>query len=123
MNTRGMTVSLRWDRRFPVQKRHIFNKAQRYVDTQCLAYMTPYVPVAPPRFRNAGRLRDSGRIAAPGHIVYTAPLARHGYYANVDHRNGGNPAATRLWFETMKTRHARQICAGTQKLIGGRRWM
>lgn len=119
----SMDVSLQWDRRFRPDMRRLHSTLQRYVDEQCLAYMTLYVPVARSYWHNAGRLRDSGRIEAPGRIVYTAPFARSDYYATKDHAHSGNPAATRLWFETMKTRHARQIAAGAQRLIGGRRWM
>lgn len=118
-----MTIHLHWNSLFPANKRKVFAKVQDYVDRQCLVRMTPYVPVGLPRFTHAGRLRDSGKISKPGCIVYTAPFARNDYYAHKNHQNGGNPAATRLWFETMKAHHAGAIRSGAQKLIGGRAWM
>lgn len=100
------------------QKR--FDEAQDYVDNEALVQMTPYVPVALPYYHNAGKLRDSGKVQEPGVIVYTAPHARKDYYAEVNHAHGGNPQATRLWFETMKHYHAKQILKGAAKIIGGR---
>ncbi|MBR1750844.1 MAG: hypothetical protein IJ740_08200 [Ruminococcus sp.] len=98
-----------------------FDLAQTFIDDQALKLMTPYVPVGLPYYRNSGKLRDSGEVAEPGAIVYTAPFARSDYYANVDHAHGGNPQATRLWFETMKHYHAAEIFRGAAKIIGGRR--
>lgn len=53
-----------------------FEAAQEYVDKKSLEYMTLYVPVGLPRYKNSGKLRDSGKIAGRGKIVYTAPKAR-----------------------------------------------
>ena len=82
--------------------------------------MTPLVPVARSYWHHAGRLRDSVRNPSPGRIEYTAPFARHDYYATVDHRHGGNPAAQRMWFEYMKMRDAPAILRGAAAIAGGR---
>lgn len=94
-----------------------FEIAQNYVDRQCFEKMIPYVPVGLPYYRNSGKLRDSGKIPEPGKIVFTAPKARHDYYSTVNHCLGGNPNATRLWFETMKAKHGREILRGTAVIM------
>lgn len=94
-------------------------KAQAYVDRECIRRMTPYVPVARPYWRHAGKLRDSVRNPAPGRIIYTAPFAKHDYYAPVDHSHGGNPDAQRMWFEFMKRQDGPEILRGAAAIAGG----
>lgn len=99
-----------------------FQKAQAYLDSECLRLMTPIVPVARDRFRERGKLRDSGRIAEPGRIIYTAPFARSDYYAFKNHKppHGGNPLGERMWFEVMKHRHGAALLRGTAAIMGGK---
>lgn len=117
MNRSCLTIN-----RAEVKKlKECFRAAQRYVDNECLRCMTPYVPVGLPIYENSGKLRDSGKRLYPGKIVYTAKKARHDYYnRKVDHRHGGNPNATPLWFETMKKKHGRAILRGTAAILGGK---
>ncbi len=105
-----------------VKKRQAaMDKAQSYIDSESLRLMTPYVPVGLPRFRNSGKLRDSGKVDSPGVIVYTAPKARSDYYNDkVDHAHGGNPHAQRLWFEVMKAKHCKELLRGACKITGGK---
>lgn len=114
-------IKLVWDRKAMMQRKKRFAEAQEYVDQECVKQMTPYVPVALPRFRNAGKLRDSAAIPEPGVIEYTSPKSRSDYYSTVNHKHGGNPNATRLWFETMKHFHAKKILTGTVRILGGKR--
>lgn len=104
-----MTVTFSLDRH-RLKKR--FGQMQNYIDSDCIRLMTPYVPVAKPFWRNAGRLRDSVEISEPGVIVYTAPHSRDDYYAYVNHKAGGNPNAVRLWFEFMKQENSARILNG-----------
>lgn len=99
-----------------------FVKAQTYVDTECIRRMTPFVPVANPRWHHAGKLRDSVGNPSAGVIVYTAPFSRHDYYANVrhDHPHSGNPNGQRMWFEYMKAREAGAILRGTAAILGAK---
>ena len=99
-----------------------FREAQAYMENEALRLMIPYVPVAKPKWHNAGALRDSGKIAEPGKIVFTNQWAHSNYY-NLQHRDfrhGGNPNATALWFETMKSKHGDAILRGTAAIVGGR---
>lgn len=104
------------------ERKQRFKVAQDYVDKECLKLMTPYVPVGLPKFKNSGALRDSGKVASPGKVVYTNTWARSNYY-NLQHRNfknGGNPNATPLWFETMKQKHGSAILRGAAAITGGK---
>ena len=95
--------------------------AQDYVDKKSLELMTLYVPVGLPRYKNSGKLRDSGKVAGRGKIVYTAPKARGDYYnKTINHRHGGNPNATALWLETMKSKHKQAILRGAAAIAGGK---
>lgn len=115
-----MTVVLILSRLAGRKKR--FQEAQAYLDSECLRLMTPLVPVAKKRFDNAGKLRDSGKIAEPGKIVYTAPFARNDYYAFKNHKppHGGNPLGERMWFEVMKQRHGASLLHGAAAIVGGK---
>jgi len=116
-----MNVRLTWNNETKKQRREKLKVVQKYVDSECLRLMTPYVPVGLPEYKNSGTLRDSGKILYPGKIVYTAKKARHDYYnRKVNHRHGGNPNATPLWFETMKKKHGKAILRGAAALIGGK---
>lgn len=101
-----------------INKRMI--EAQAYIDTECIDKMTPLVPVAKPRFYNAGKLRDSVEIKEPGCIIYTAPFAKHDYYSAVNHQHGGNKKAQRMWFEPMKRQCKTVILRGAAAIVGGR---
>ena len=101
--------------------RENLKEAQNYVDAESLRLMLPYVPVGLPKYERSGTLRDSGRVESPGKIVFTARKARHDYYnRRVDHRHGGNPNATPLWFETMKKKHGSAILRGAAGIAGGK---
>lgn len=103
------------------ERKQKLKAAQDYVDSECLRLMTPYVPVGLPEYKNSGKLRDSGKVERRGRIVYTAPKARHDYYnRKVNHKHGGNPNATALWFETMKTKHGAAILRGAAAIAGGK---
>ena len=62
-----------WAKNFNPKVKRMLKNAQNYVDTQCVEKMTPFVPVAPARFRNSGKLRNSVKIKKAGTITYTAP--------------------------------------------------
>lgn len=106
-----------WNKAAQKRREEALAKAQDYVDRECLKYALEYTPVAKPKYKNAGKLRDSGHIKEPGKIVYDARFARKDYYANKNHQNGGNPKATRMWFEKVKTLHGREILKGATAII------
>lgn len=100
---------------FRRNKRNL-EKAQQYVDESCMEGMLPFIPVAAPYYDNAGKLRDSLKIESPGHLTQQEKFAHHQYYDELDHSASGNPAATRLWFESMKQRCGAEIRANAEKI-------
>lgn len=94
-----------------------FKRAQNFIDETCVEKMRSYVPVAPPFFQKSGKLRDSAKIAEPGHIIYTAEYAPEVYYGAYKHKKSGNPKAKRLWFEVMKTKHKDEILKGAAERL------
>lgn len=116
-----MNVRLIWNYAALSKRKKRFEVAQNYIDSECLRLMLPYVPVGLSRYRNTGALRSSAKIYSPGIIVFTSRFARHDYYnKRVDHRHGGNPNATALWFEPMKAKHGKSILRGTAAIVGGK---
>lgn len=115
-----MKIGLTLDRAAMAVRKSRLNKAQDYIDSECLKQMDPLVPVARWHYRNSGRLKRSGKVQKRGLIVYTAPLARYGYYAKVNHKNGGNPKGQRLWFKVMKANCKTKILKKAARIAGGK---
>ncbi len=113
-----LKATFKWAKGFSTRMTKQFDKAQTFIDEQCVEKMSEFVPVALPKYENAGALRDSVKIEEPGKIIYTAPFAEHQYYDDLNHQNSGNPNATPLWFETMKERYSEDIRSGAVKIIG-----
>lgn len=109
-----LNVRLKWIDPFRKAK---FKRAQEYIDETCVDKMKQYVPVAPPFFKKAGKLRDSAEIAEPGHIIYIADYAPDVYYGKYKHKKSGNPEAKRLWFNVMKTKHKDEILKGAAQRL------
>lgn len=116
----GMRTMLRWNRNFGALQTARFRAAQAYIDRECVKRMTPFVPVALPKYRNAGKLLRSVKIISPGRIYFLADHSRYAYYIRSNHRHGGNPQGQRLWFEPMKRQHKGAILRGAAAIAGGR---
>ena len=112
-----MNVRLIFDHAAEQRRQKRLEKAQDYIDKECIKRMEPLVPVGLPRFYHSGKLRDSAAVKSPGELTYTAPFAKHDYYAAVDHTHGGNPKAKRMWFEVMKHKELPDLLAGTAKIL------
>lgn len=110
-------MELVWNKSALKLRKSKFMAAQNIIDRKCVQYMEEVVPVGLPTYEKSGKLRDSVRIIKPGTIVYTAPKARHDYYAVVNHQRGGNPDAKRMWFEVMKTRHKEDILKDVRLVV------
>lgn len=117
-----MKAKLIWNEVSMKDRKKRFEKAQDYVDDQCLKLMSIYVPVGLRRFRNSGKLRDSAKIIEPGKIAYTSKFAKSDYYAVKRHTPpyGGNPKGRRLWFEFTKKQYGGAILRGAARLAGGK---
>lgn len=116
----SMSLKLVWSAGLEKKYKSAIKQAQNYIDNQCINLMTPYVPVAPARYRNSGKLRRSVRIKKAGTITYTAPHSKYAYYSTANHENGGNPRGKRRWFEVMKTKHKTEILRGVSTITRGK---
>lgn len=112
-----INMSFKWSKTFFARKKRQFIILQSALDKLCMKYMTQYVPVAPDKYPNAGKLREAISNPEPGHIIYSGsgrtfsgePISRHAYYTPMNHLRSGNPQATHMWFETMKAKDMAKI--------------
>lgn len=110
------------------------DKAQRFIDSECLVHMKKYTPKLN---KILVKSATNGTKIGSGHIIYNSPYARYQYYGKVMVSTGGktskkvvakperylkynNPQATRLWFEVMKKKHGTAILRGAAAAAGGR---
>lgn len=121
------------------------DKAQKFVDSECLRLMKPYTPFRTGAMEKSATL---GTKIGSGKIVYNSPYARYQYYGliyvcvisieengvNVGFRSPSkktmttrhlkydksrHPQAQRLWFEVMKKKHGQAILRGAAAATGG----
>lgn len=140
-----MDVDIKWD---PQAVRERLNKAQKFIDSECIRQMRPYTPFRTGMLERSATL---GTVIGSGHIVYNSPYARYQYYGVVYgpnipmYENGElvgfysrrgvkkhptnrmltyskarHPQAQRLWFETMKKKHGEAILRGAAAIAGGK---
>lgn len=147
VNTFNGQLSLKWTKTFGNITDTQFQKAQRFVDSECIRLMKPYTP-----FRN-GYLESSATLGTDigsGEIRQISPYARYLYYGKVygpnipmfesgkligffsppgkkKHPTGAelhfdkskHPQANKMWFERMKFDHKEEILQGAAKVAGG----
>ena len=136
-----------WNPRFGAVMTERLQKAQIFIDSECMRLMVPYTP------RRNGMLEESvkiGTVIGSGELRYLSPYARYLYYGEIYGPNipifeGGqlvgffsppgqkkhptgrqmtfdtsrHPQAGKLWFERMKADHADEIREGAAKIAGG----
>lgn len=123
------------------------NRAQAFIDSECMRRMAPYTPM------RSGLLTESvklGTVIGSGELRYLSPYARYLYYGEIygpnipisegnqlvgffsppgqkKHPTGREMTydtsrraqAGKLWFERMKADHAAAICEDAAKIAGG----
>lgn len=123
-----ISFNFKWSKTFLARRKRKFEQLQSALDKLCMKYMTQYVPVAPPKYANAGKLREAISNPEPGHITYSGtgrtfsgePISRHAYYTPMNHLRSGNPQATHMWFETMKAKDLSKIRKELSEKAGGK---
>ena len=147
MNAANGSFEFKWSPDFGAVMTQRLDKAQQFIDSECMRLMVPYTP------RRNGMLEESvklGTVIGSGTLRYLSPYARYLYYGEVYGPNipifeGGqlvgffspkgqkkhptgqqmnydtsrHPQAGKLWFERMKADHADEICEGAAKIAGG----
>lgn len=141
------SLELEWNPSFGASCTRNFQKAQRFVDSECIEKMKPYTP-----FRN-GFLEQSttlGTVIGSGEIHQISPYARYLYYGKVygpnipveengeivgyfsprgkkKHPTGKDlkydtskhPMAGSFWFERMIADKGDEILQGAAEILGG----
>ncbi len=100
------SMKLEFNPDFASKKKESLQRAQKFVDSECLRRMNPDTP------RRTGMLVKSavlGNTIGSGEIHYgNTPYARRQYY---EHKEKSH------WFERMKNRDKDAILAGAKKII------
>ena len=119
--TRGGTVTygIRWNPGFGPELSNKFNKAQEFVDTECLRLCEPLVP------KDTSLLIQSGILCTQigsGEVKYRTPYARRWYYmpAKFDQGSGSGRTAVgrgNYWFYRMAAEHRKEILKGAKKFM------
>lgn len=102
----SIAVKMKWASGFAPKKQQSFLRAQQFVDSECLRYMSPLTP------RRTGFMIKSatlGTVIGSGDIEYLAPYARRQYY---EHKEKAR------WFETMKASKKEVIRKGANIIAG-----
>lgn len=102
----SVSAEIVWNSGFSREKGQAFERAQEFVDSECLRYMNPLTP------RRTGMLIKSGTLGTvigSGNIEYLAPYARRQYY---EHKEKAH------WFEMMKASKKDVILKGAEQIAG-----
>lgn len=137
MKRKNFGASLVWDSSFSADREADLQKAQTFIDSECIRHMGRYTPE---RSRTMIRSAALGTKLGSGRIIYLDPKARYQFYGKlmVSSVTGSSyakrgekkvltdkdlkyskPSARARWFEVMKANHGRQILAGAAKIMGG----
>lgn len=106
-----VTAKLEWEHGFGSKYSQGFEKAQEFIDSECLRYCDPLTP------RRTGYLIKSGTLGTvigSGELNYLAPYARRQYYENAG-KSGGQRG--KLWFERMKASKKETIRKGAARFV------
>lgn len=113
IQTGNAAAKLTWNPGFGQEKSQGFERAQEFIDSECLRYMNPLTP------RRSGYLIKSGTLGTvigSGSIEYLAPYARRQYYEH----SGGEGQRGKQWFERMKAQHSETIRKGAVNFVAGK---
>lgn len=137
-NVDSKHFKFKWNPAFENQQNKDFEKAQKYVDSECVRLMVPYTPM------KNGPLYKSAKASTPGKIIQTAPYARYQYYGllMVSSKTGSSyategeskvmtstplnysmarhPQSGKMWFDRMKADKKQVILRGAARMAGGK---
>ena len=137
-NVIDKNFKFKWNPAFENQQNKDFEKAQKFVDSECVRLMVPYTPM-----KNSV-LYKSAKAITLGKIIQTAPYARYQYYGllMVSSKTGSSyategeskvmtstplnysmarhPQAGKMWFDRMKADKKQVILRGAARIAGGK---
>lgn len=111
----SVTAELKWNPGMGDEYAGRFRRAQRFMDSECLRLMDPYVPMRTGALVKSGTL---GTVIGSGKIQYIVPYARRQYYENKG-GSPGHPKGGRLWCERMKVDHMETLRREVGKIVAG----
>lgn len=141
MAVKNGSVKLEWNKKFGKQASSNFEKAQEFIDSECIRRMVPYTPML------TGMLFKSAALETKigsGEIIQSAPYARYQYYGklmvssitgssyatqgeskvltdkDLTYNKSKHSKAGPMWFERMKADHKDSILRGAKRLAGGK---
>lgn len=134
------SASLEWNPSYSANHQSDFNKAQKFIDSECIRLMKPYTPFKYGVLENSATY---GTKIGSGQINQNAPHARYNYYGllmvssltgssyasrgekkvltdtPLKYSTAKHPQAGKMWFERMKADKKEQILRGACKIAGG----
>ena len=111
----SVRAELKWNHGMGDEYAGRFRRAQRFMDSECLRLMDPYVPMRTGALVKSGTL---GTVIGSGKIQYIVPYARRQYYENKG-GSPGHPKGGRLWCERMKADHMETLRREVGKIVAG----
>ena len=104
------TKMLQWNKQFAAQRNAQIQRAQAFIDAECLRQCDPLTPMKTGNLIKSGQ---EGTKIGSGEIEYTAPYARRMYYGEgYDFSKETHPQAGAKWFDRMKVSHKEEILRG-----------
>lgn len=111
-------AKIQWSKDFDNKFNKNIKRIQQFVDSEALRYMVDYMP------KDTGTLINTAVIntaAGSGEVCGgNTPYARRQYFENTGLARKNNGKRGRLWFERMKSDHAKNILEGAQRKLEGR---
>lgn len=146
VTTANGRLDLRFSKNFASARSENFQKAQKFIDSECIRLMAPYTPM------QSGILMKSATIGTKigsGEIRQATPYARYMYYGvvygpnvpmyengeligfwsppkkyptsrQITYSTAKHPQAGKQWFERMKEDKKPIILRGAAQILGGR---
>lgn len=140
IKSKSVDGSFNWSPTFAITHQADFDKAQKFIDSECIRLMKKYTPFKTGILEKSATL---GTDIGSGEIKQVAPYARYQYYGELmvssktgssyskgerkvltgiplEYSKSAHPNAGKMWFERMKAVHREQILKGASKIAGGK---
>lgn len=114
------------DKKFLAERNlQLGGEVQRYIDTECLRLMEPYVPFRTGALTRSGETLTqigSGKIrySAKGSSGGKSYAARLYYNPQFNFNKAFHPQAGAYWFDRMKDNHKQDILRGAKAIAGAK---
>lgn len=111
--TPNISCRMDWSPAFGPMVTASLNRAQQFIDTECLRYCSAMVPFQQGFLQKSG---IAGTAIGSGEMNYRIVYAAKQFYDTADTRPY-DPNRGAHWFDRMKTAHKEEILHGAQQLL------